>query len=161
MATRSALLVALSILSLSCSSKTPTEPAVPSAAAELRATPTSVVVHGVRLTLRTSLWRDFMPISPPDGKPLIVLARVEGADGSPVPAVIEATTISVVFSDSLWTAAAKEEQSRAAAAPAYEVIARDGPKWGPGVHVDVVVRLTDGMRAWLLRAANQPIRGTY
>ena len=51
MATRSALLVALSILSLSCSSKTPSEPAAPSAAAELRATPTSVVVHGVRLTL--------------------------------------------------------------------------------------------------------------
>jgi hypothetical protein len=40
-------------------------------------------------------------------------------------------------------------------------VAREGPKWGPSVTVDVVVRLTDGRRAWLLRAADQPIAGTF
>ena len=40
-------------------------------------------------------------------------------------------------------------------------VARDGPKWCPGVYVDVVVRLTDNQgRHYLLQAPKQYIHRT-
>ena len=42
-----------------------------------------------------------------------------------------------------------------------EKIARDGPKWGPGIQVDVVVRLLDKEELfYLLKAENQLIQRT-
>lgn len=49
----------------------------------------------------------------------------------------------VLNREEVWRTVPREEQSRAATAPNYELVARDGPKWGPGVTVDVVVRLRD------------------
>src|SRR5438552_2287407 len=43
----------------------------------------------------------------------------------------------------------------------FEVVARDGPKWGPGIAVDVVVRLRDGAgHEVLLQARAQWINRT-
>lgn len=42
--------------------------------------------------------------------------------------------------------------------PTFGVVARNGPKWGPGVEVDVVVGLIDGHgRRTLLRAPKQTV----
>jgi hypothetical protein len=102
--------------------------------------PTQVHVDGHDLTLEAHLWRDFKPISPPDGKPLVAVLRVKTADGRAFPAGVTADQVSVVFGDEVWTAPARQEH------PSWhpgvlEVVARDGPRWGPGVTVDVVVRL--------------------
>jgi hypothetical protein len=59
----------------------------------------------------------------------------------------------------VWSALPREEQPRHETAPIYELVARDGPKWGPGITGDVVVRLRDQSgQASLLRAAKTPIR---
>jgi hypothetical protein len=42
-----------------------------------------------------------------------------------------------------------------------EVFAEGGPKWGPGIEVDVVVRLRDAAgKSWYLKARRQPIHRT-
>ena len=149
--------VALCVTLLGCE-RTPVSPSDPS---DLRSAPTAIVVGGKTLALRASLSRDFMPISPPDGKPLIAAIRIHATDGSDVPSSIRANSVWVVFNDAVWTATATEERFGTDIAPFYEVVVRDGPKWGPGVNVDVVVRVTEGSRSWLLRAPDQQIIGTY
>jgi len=130
-------------------------------APELRATPVRVTLGGQELVLETYLWRDFQPISPPDGKPLIGVLRIKAANGSAVPATTRATAAWVVLGSDVWATAVAEEQPRGTTGDAYEVVIRDGPKWGPGVTADVVVRLRDaGGNTVLLRAADQSIHRT-
>lgn len=144
-----------------CGADGPTAPgSIP--VSELSAAPTTVVVAGKTLTLGSELWRDFQPISPPDGKPLIGALQVTASDGSAVPEGVRADAVWLVMGTEVWLGTPREERPRTETAPVYELVARDGPKWGPGVNVDVVIRLRDGTnRDVLLRAANQPIRGTF
>jgi hypothetical protein len=144
-----------------CGKGGPTAPADPTSAATLRSAPTSIVAGGATLRLATELWRDFMPISPPDGKPMIAVAKVTTSNGSPVPTSVRATGIFIVLDDAVWSTSAREERPRSETAPVYEVVGRDGPKWGPGVSVDVILRITDGARVSFLRAANQAISATW
>ena len=144
-----------------CGNQSPTEPARTLTPLELRAAPSTIDAGGVRLTLSASLWRDFMPPSPPDGRPLTAIARIQTVDRAPVPATLRATDVWVVRGSDVWRAAFREERPRSDTAPDYEVVARDGPKWGPEVTVDVVLRVTDGRRDWLLRAADQRIAATW
>lgn len=138
----------------------PTAPTPPTS--DLAAAPTRVSVAGKSLLLDASLWRDFMPIAPPDGRPLIGVLRVQTDDGSGVPATVTVDMAWVLNGADVWRAVPREERARAATAPAYEVVVRDGPKWGPGIHVDVVVRIRDANgREALLRSANRPIEATH
>jgi hypothetical protein len=122
--------------------------------------PTQVRVDGHDLTLEAHLWRDFQPISPPDGKPLIAVLWIKTADGRPFPAGVVADRVSVVYGDLVWTAPARQE-NESWHPSVLEAIARDGPKWGPEVTVDVVVRLRGpGGGEFLLRAPDQRIGRT-
>lgn len=122
--------------------------------------PTQVRVDGYDLTLEAHLWRDFQPISPPDGRPLVATLWVKTADGRAFPAGVTADRVSVVYGDLVWTAPARQEN--ASWNPSvHEAIARDGPKWGPHVTVDVVVRLRGpGGSEFLIRAPDQRIGRT-
>lgn len=129
---------------------------------DLASAPTRISIAGKTLTLDASLWRDFMPISPPDGKPLGVVLQVRTDDSSPVPAAIRGDMLWVLKGSDTWSAVPREERSRTETSPLYELVARDGPKWGPGISVDVVIRLLDGNgRTYLLRVADRPIQGTF
>ena len=150
---------ALTVLAAACAGTATSPTPQPS---DLASAPLQVTLGGRVLSLEASLWRDFMPISPPDGKPLIAAARVKSDNGSPVPATIVAETLWVLNGNETWSATPREERPRSDTAPVYEVVARDGPKWSPGAMVDVVVRLRDGDgRTALLRVARQPIQATY
>jgi hypothetical protein len=129
-------------------------------ASELREAPTSIVVEGKALVLETYLWRDFMPIAPRHGRSLIAVMRVKTSDGSTVPASVAADGAWVVLEEDVWATEVAEEYPRGVVAPDYEVVARGGPTWGPGVSVDVVIRLRHEGRELRLRAADQPIRRT-
>jgi hypothetical protein len=152
---------ALMLVLSACSGQTPTAPAsVPASA--LAGAPTQVTVSGKTLTLTTNLWRDFMPISPPEGKPLVAALQIRTGDASHVPSEVTADMVWVIHGDALWSATPREDRTRAETSPVYEVIARDGPKWGPGISVEVVVRLRDAAaRSYLLRAPKQMIGGTF
>ncbi|MDB4881438.1 MAG: S-layer protein [Gemmatimonadetes bacterium] len=132
-----------------------------SLAVEVRTAPTAQSIAGQSVLLETQLWRDFQPVAPPDGQPLIVVARVRTSDGSALAPGLRADSVWVMFGEKAWSTRAVQEQPRASTASYLEVVARDGPKWGPGVSVDVVVRVMDGSgRPVYVRAANQRINRT-
>jgi hypothetical protein len=105
--------------------------------------PTRIQVDGRELTLDTYLYRDFMPVSPPGGKPLVAGLKVRTVDGSPLPAGIRAERVSVRYQDEVWTVPVVLEHPSPLPG-VLDVVARDGPRWGPGVNVDVVLHLRDG-----------------
>lgn len=127
----------------------------------LAAVPAVVSIAGVSLRVDTVLWRDFQPISPPDGQPLIAAALVQAVGSMALPEGLVAKRIAIVHERTAWVAPVLEEHRREQGESRFEVIARTGPKWGPGVAVDVILQLQDAEgRTYLLRAANQMIKRT-
>ena len=139
---------------------------------DLRNAPTAVVLDGRSLSLSAYLWRDFMPGSPPapDGKPMIAVLKVATSDKKPFPSGVRLDRAWVLFGKQVWEASEfrepvkdplydKDSWINCSDSPVCEAVARDGPKWGPGVFVDVVVRLTDkDGRHYLLQAPKQLVR---
>jgi hypothetical protein len=139
----------------------PTAPPLGSVSAvppAVRAADTSAVVSGHPITITPFLWRDFQPIAPTDGRPLVVVVRVAATDGVALAPSVMADSLWVVLGDQAWVAAAVEEQTRPGTGTEFAVVARDGPTWAPGSRVDVVLRLRVGAAAPVyVRAANQVI----
>lgn len=111
----------------------------------------------------------------PGGKPLAVALKVSTADNRPLPSGIRADGAWVILGKQIWEIAdlrrhmlpqsEKKDFSKkwinCPALPVCEFTVRDGPNWGPGVLVDVVVRLTDkNGRRYLLRAPKQLVQRT-
>jgi hypothetical protein len=116
----------------------------------LRATPTSVILAGQRFELPVSLYRDFMPASPPDGRPLAAVVRLPDQL-----AAVRVERIWVLLGDEVWSAEVEQVPGT------RDWVARGGPKWGPGVLVDVVARLReDDGEGVLVRAADRVIERT-
>ena len=118
----------------------------------LRATPTSAIVAGQPFELDVDLWRDFMPVVPgsADGRPLAVVVRLPDRLTT-----VRVERIWVIFGDDVWSAEAERAQGT------QDWVARNGPKWGPGVRVDVVARLREATgNEVLVRAPDRMIQRT-
>lgn len=155
MRTATGTVLIFSLLALGCSAQGPTAPPLD----QLAAAPTSVVVASATLELETYLWRDFMPVSPPDGKPLIGVFRISTRDGRPIPDGLTVEAAHVIHEGEVWSTHVKEEQP-SEREDVLEVVARQGPKSGPEVSVDVVLRIRHQGHTVLLRAPDQPIHRT-
>jgi len=132
-----------------------------SAAASPASAPEQVRIEGREYTLAASAWRDFQPVAPPDGQPLIVAVKVSPSDMMPLPTNLAIDRVWVLNGKKQWSAV-PEEPGDGGESPAarLESAVRGGPKWGPGIQVDVVVRLRQGRQTWLLRAAGVEIKRT-
>ncbi len=125
--------------------------------------PEDVEIDGRVFVLETYLWRDFMPISPPDGKPLIASVQVTALDMMGFPPSVTSDRIWIVKEVETWEAGFSDEErpQRPDGRHQLELIARHGPKLETGIEVDVVVRLKDGDdNEYLLRASQQVIHRT-
>lgn len=131
-------------------------PAVP--IAQLFQAPDTISVDGKQLYPTTALGRDFFPISPPDGRPLVAVITLTTADSSQFPASASADALWIVYNNQIWKSYFTSEPigDRLQRPYQYARIAREGPKWGPFVFVDVVVRVYDSHgNAQLLHAPHQ------
>lgn len=128
----------------------------------LLSSPDTLKIESQPIVLRTYLWRDFMPISPPDGKPLIALIYIETPDSSNLPSSISSDAVYIVNNNQVWKTFFSSEDRPPDELKPYRItkIARDGPKWGPNVYVDVVVRILHGNKKYLLKAGRQYIGRT-
>jgi hypothetical protein len=147
------------ILLAVCACKSPLSPGLD----DLRSAPQAIVISGRAYTLETYLYRDFMPVSPPDGRPLTAIIRVSAEDRKPFPAALDADRIYVINGGDIWEAILPAESGSGDPSRQHQLekVARDGPKWGPGIYVDVVVRIVEsGGKDHLLRASNQYIART-
>ena len=157
---RISLVAIAAVLLGACGGMTPLSPD-PVTPSQLGSAPTRVVLDGKRLTLAASLGRDFMPISPPDGKPLTGVLRIKAEDGLPVPTTIVGDSAWVIRQAEIWSTSVIPEPRESSAAW-YDLRVTDGPKWNPGDTVDVVVRLRDSAgRTALLRAPDQTITASW
>ncbi len=110
-------------------------------------------IEGREFSLSVSAWRDFQPVAPPNGQPLIVMIKVSAADASSLPADL--------LLDQVWVRNGKEQWSvKPESSSPSEVAIRGGPKWGPGIKVDVVARLRQGKQTFLVGAAGVDIKRT-
>ncbi|MCG3132062.1 MAG: hypothetical protein FLDDKLPJ_02872 [Phycisphaerae bacterium] len=120
----------------------------------LLAAPLSVAVEGVTLRLEAFLWRDFMPISPPGGKPLMASIKlvVVDAGAKSFPGGVDAERVWLVKGEEVWAGKFLVEE-RPDEPGMKEKVFRDGPAWEPGEEVDVVIEVHDRAGAKrLLRA---------
>jgi len=130
----------------------------------LRAVPEEIEINGTEYTLETYLQRDFGPICPPDGQPLVALVKVKAPGETAISSKIDATRLWLVKGVEIW-----ETELTDLTRPEYstigdtlEKIGRDGPKWEPEITVDVVVKIIDleSGESYLLKASNQYIHMT-
>ena len=90
------------------------------------------------------LWRDFQPVSPPNGKPMISLNWLICTDFVKIPSNISMVKQYVIYGDEIWEANYENEAPRPSL-PEHELerISRNGPKWGPHIYVDVISLIRD------------------
>lgn len=130
---------------------------------KLLSTPDTIVVENRSMALSTYMWRDFQPMSSENGQFLIAIVFVTAIDTIQIPSNISADAVWIVHNNQVWKSWLSNKD---APAPEFKPnrivkVARDGPKWGPDVYVDVIVRVTDGKgRSQLLRGSKQYIGRT-
>ncbi len=130
----------------------------------LKNAPDTLTIQGQAIVLRTSLWRDFMPICPPNGRPLIALIKIETVDSSNIAADIDSDALYIIYKNDVWHSRYAEEMPpNDRGKKPFQVlkIARNGPKWGPRVYVDVVIRVIADGKHYFLRASDQYIGATF
>lgn len=127
----------------------------------LRQAPTSISVGEKILVLRSFLWRDFQPIAPPDGQPMVGIFSVETDDRSPLPDGVTIARVWVLKGSLAWAPEIRINPDLEYPSWQRVVEGRNGPKWGPAINVEVIVEIrdSDGKRR-LLRQANVPIQRT-
>ncbi|MCL5029626.1 MAG: hypothetical protein M1480_11505 [Bacteroidetes bacterium] len=159
--TKYIVLISIVFLLVQCSNPVSSPPFVP--IEKLLSAPDTISIEGKNIYLSTFMWRDFMPISPPDGKSLIVIAKIETVDSSKISSSIIADAIYIVNDNQVWKSYLRDESPGSDLIKPYRIvkIARDGPKWGPRIYVDVVVRLRVNLNIYLLKASKQYIGATY
>lgn len=158
---RKLILLAVSVFLFGCSQNpiqnpvsTPPEISID----QLLSSPDTISVDSIHLYLATYMWRSFQPICPPDGTPLIAICYVTKTDSTQLPGGISADAVYIVYNNRVWKSWFTNESI-----PSFELkpnrivkYVREGPKWGPQINVDVIVRVTDDRGHYqLLRASDQ------
>jgi hypothetical protein len=94
--------------------------------------------------LEAYLWRDFMPVSPPNGQPMISINWLISTDLVRIPNNISMVKQYVFYNDEIWVSD-YENEAPAPSLPEYKLerISRNGPKWGPHIYVDVISQIHD------------------
>jgi len=129
----------------------------------LLSAPEEVTIDGRKLTLETYLWRDLMPGVESGGSSLLALVRVTAVDQLLFPSTVDADRLWIVYQRAIWETGFSETINEGSYRQhQLSKMARGGPKWGPSVYVDVIVRIVHITgRRYLLRAARQPIGAAY
>ncbi len=130
---------------------------------ELLDAPEQIQIDNFDFMLETYLWRDFMPVSPPDGHPLIAVATVNEIDSLEIPDSFNIEMMWIIYGKKAWEISNPERVYGYHVQPyQIEVYANGGPKWGPRIHVTVVVQLVNGDddEIYLLKTTNQYIGRT-
>lgn len=104
----------------------------------------TLIIGSNSFVLDAYLWRDFQPVSPKDGNPMISINWLISTDLIEIPDNISMIKQYVVYGDSVWIADYENEAS-SPSLPKYKLerISRNGPKWGPKIYVDVISQIYD------------------
>lgn len=129
----------------------------------LSAAKDTIQIEGVKLILETYLWRDFMPVAPPGGKPLKAVIDLLPVNKEKLPAGIDIDKFWIINNQETWSDTLKHVGQKIPSENLIkmEKMAEKGPKWQPGNFVKVIVRIKDNNSiTHLLKAENQLIHRT-
>ncbi|MCT7952326.1 hypothetical protein NG798_21250 [Ancylothrix sp. C2] len=127
----------------------------------LLSAPTTLKIDNRQYNLETYLWRDFMPMTPPDGTPLIASLRLSAADGKIVPNSLNANRIWLIENGQILWETNLADENRQPPSNQIKRIARNGPNLQPGTAVDIVVQVTDNKnQTYFIKASKQIIQRT-
>ncbi len=101
----------------------------------------TIIIGSNTYVLDAYLWRDFMPLSPPNGRPIISINWLRNLDSTLIPDNIDLTKQYVIYGDSVWISDYEIELPPNQIEYKIEKVSRDGPKWGPHIYVDVVSKI--------------------
>jgi len=121
---------------------------------ELRSAPAEIVLDGKSLSLSAFLWRDFSPGAWGYNRPLMASLKVTTSDKKAFPSGVRMERAWILFGEQIWEVPDfrfrgrrlsdnKEMWIMCSVSSGCEISTSEGPQWGPGVFVDVVVRLID------------------
>ena len=130
---------------------------------QLKSAEDTLLIENTKLALDMYLWRDFMPQSPPDGKPLRAAINVIPLGNPFIPDGLEVDKFWILKDEEVWSGPLKSvrEDLPAQNRVKLEKMAQGGPKWGPDISVTVVVQIVDGKgNRYLLKASDQKIHRT-
>jgi len=130
---------------------------------QLKSAEDTLLIQNTKLVLDTYLWRDFMPQSPPDGKPLRAAINVIPVVNQFIPDGVHADKFWILNEEEVWSGPLKSvrEDLPAQNRVKLEKVAQGGPKWGPGISVTVVIQIIDqDGKSYLLKTSNQQIHRT-
>lgn len=112
-------------------------------------------VCGGRYALRCDLWRDFMPDSLPNGSAMVASATLTECDSLVVSDRLLFEHLWVVRGAEFWSTGFNDEAPEYLAPYRVRAAASCGPKWDPGLLVDVIVSVRcGGGAAQYVRARN-------
>jgi hypothetical protein len=135
----------------------PRVPGLPKGAFET--SPESLIVDGVRYDVDAFLWRDFMPTTPPGGSGLKAAVVVTAPPGKSIPDGLHPLWLWARNKEAVW--AAELEQQQGTSPDEIRLAAWNGPSWGPGIEVDLVLGvMTPGGKLQLTAIRGVPIERT-
>lgn len=119
----------------------PSPPSIPSLTIDqLLTSPDSLLVDGMPLSAQIQLYRDFFPISPPEGRPMTAWVALNGSPSGSFPASVSDVYIWVIRDSSdVWRATTRFDGTDPTRDGAHIYRAGNGPFWDPGILVDVVL----------------------
>ena len=129
---------------------------------DLLAAPETIEIDGREFFMEAAIWRDFQPICPPDGNPMVAIIWVVAADSQQFPSSVDFDYLWVINDEyDVWATDVYPRMPTLGDYYKLEKAAHDGPKWDVEpypVLVDAIVRVKDGAgNEYLLRAADQII----
>jgi len=128
---------------------------------ELLSAPEKIEIDGREFILETYLVRDFFPPCPPGGRPLAAVITVIAIDSLQFPYSLDADYLWIIKDDEVWGTELIDYEGSSSAYELKKLSKDEGPKWGPKIYVDAVVRVVDDEdNNYLLRAADQWIHRT-
>jgi hypothetical protein len=125
----------------------------------LLASPEMLNIDNYLLKVESDIWRDFMPPSDSNGQALIARVLLSERNQRAMDNSIQLEKIYLINGTELWS---KNFDSFDNSSP-YEIsgIARNGPRWGPNITVDLVCEFSFQGESYRLLAKDQEIFATY
>ncbi|MBD2605123.1 hypothetical protein H6G81_11420 [Scytonema hofmannii FACHB-248] len=127
----------------------------------LKTAPDKVTINGRSYGIDAYLWRNFMPSTTPNNKGIMANVRLKAQDGKPVASTLTVDKLWLIKSngETVWETTFSEQPRISNSG--VEMVVRGGPNLEPDSVVDVVVRLRNGNKTYLVRSPDQKIQRTY
>ena len=120
----------------------------------LRSSPDTISYNSNILFLTGTLWRDFMP-EQTNGSGLYSADSLIDKTGTDIPSNLKVRKQYVINGDEVWTS--DFDRLTADSPGLLEMRSDNGPKWGPGIYVDVVCEFQIGDTIYRIIAKHEKI----